>query len=60
MLVKEHVIAAVREMPPSFSVEELLDQVLLLEKIELGMQQSRAGQVYDIAQAKERLAKWLQ
>ena len=60
MLAKERVMAAVQELSDSFSVEELFDKVILLEKIERGMQQSRAGQVKGTAQAKEQLRKWLQ
>lgn len=59
MLVKEKVIAVMQDLPEHFSVEELFDKVILLEKIERGMEESRAGQVKDTDQAKELLTKWL-
>ena len=60
MLAKERVLAAVQELPESFSMEELMERVRLLEKIERGLQQSLSGEVKDKAQAKEQLRKWLQ
>ncbi len=59
MLAREKVMAAVQDLPESFSVEQLFDKVILLEKIERGIEQSRAGQVKDTAQAKEQLRQWL-
>ena len=59
MLTKEKIIEAMRDMPNTFSVDDLLDRILLLQKIELGLEQSNAGQVVSTAEAKERLKKWL-
>ncbi|MCW4470463.1 hypothetical protein OGH69_15940 [Flavobacterium sp. MFBS3-15] len=59
MLTKEKIIEAMRDMPNTFSVDDLFDRILLLQKIELGLEQSNAGQVVSTAEAKERLKKWL-
>ena len=60
MLVKEQVMAAVQALPDSFSVDELFDRVILLEKIQRGLKQSESGALKNMDEAKTRLKKWLQ
>lgn len=59
MLTKEKIIEAIKDLPVKFSVDDLMDRIMLLKKIELGLEQSEAGKVVSTEQAKERLAKWL-
>lgn len=59
MLSKEKIIEAIKDMPNKFSVDDLLDRIMLLQKIELGMEQSNAGKVSSTEEAKEKLSKWL-
>jgi hypothetical protein len=59
MLTKEKIIEAIKDMPNKFSVDDLLDKIMLLQKIELGIEQSNAGKVNSNEAAKERLSKWL-
>lgn len=59
MLTKEKLLQTLRDLPDKFSVEELFERVILLQKIELGMEQSDKGEVYSTIEAKEKLKKWL-
>lgn len=59
MLTKEQIIEAIKDMPGKFSVDDLLDRIMLLQKIELGIEQSNAGLVNSKEAAKEKLSKWL-
>ncbi|GAB1445049.1 MAG: hypothetical protein KF860_01990 [Cyclobacteriaceae bacterium] len=59
MLTKEKLLQALKDLPDKFSVEELFERVILLQKIELGMEQSDKGEVYSTKKAKEKLRKWL-
>ncbi len=59
MLTKEKIIKAINDMPNKFSIDDLLDRIMLLQKIETGLEQSLAGKVISTEQAKERLQKWL-
>jgi predicted transcriptional regulator len=45
-------------MPESFSIDELIDKLVFIEKIEKGLEQSEKGEVYTSEQAKEMLKKW--
>ncbi len=58
MITKEKVIDSLKNMPDSFSIDELIDKLLFLEKVEKGLEQSEKGEVYTTEQAKELLKKW--
>lgn len=59
MLSKEKVLDAVKNLPERFSLEDLFERIILLQKIEIGLEQSRNGQVYSTQEAREKLKKWL-
>jgi hypothetical protein len=58
MITKEKVIDSLKNMPDSFSIDELIDKLLFIEKVEKGLEQSEKGEVYTSEQAKEMLKKW--
>jgi predicted transcriptional regulator len=45
-------------MPDSFSIDELIDKLVFIEKVEKGLAQSEKGEVYTTEQAKKLLKKW--
>ncbi len=59
MLSKEKLIQTIRELPDSFSVDDLFERIILLQKIEIGVEQSKSGQVHTTQEAREKLKKWL-
>lgn len=59
MLSKTKVLKTIKELPESFSLEELFDKIIFLNKIEIGRQQSEEGKVFSTAEAKKHLSKWL-
>lgn len=59
MLTKDKILRTVQELPDKFSIDELIDRILLLQKIEIGREQSMAGQTLSTEEAKARLARWL-
>lgn len=60
MTTKEKVLQAVQNLPDDASVEEAMERLLLLAKIDRGLAQADAGQTIPHAQLKQRMAKWLQ
>jgi hypothetical protein len=58
-MVKEDIIQTINQLPNEFTFDEFLDRVLVLEKIELGLEQSKSDDVFTTEQAKEKLKKWL-
>jgi Zn-dependent alcohol dehydrogenase len=45
MLTKTKVLKTINRLPDEFSIDELVDQMILLEKIEIGLKQSEKGEV---------------
>jgi hypothetical protein len=60
MTTREKVIQVVQDLPEDATVEDAMERLLLLAKIERGIQQADAGQTIDHAQVTKRMAKWLQ
>ncbi len=56
---KTEVIDTLKEMPDEFSADELIERILLLQKIDSGLQQVAEGKVLSEDQAEQKLEKWL-
>ena len=59
MLSKEKLIQTINDLPESFSIDDLFDRIILLQKIEVGLEQSKSGQVHTTEEARKKLKKWL-
>jgi len=59
MLTKKQVLESIKELPESFSVDELIDRVILLQKIEEGLEQSAKEETVSTADARKKLERWL-
>jgi predicted transcriptional regulator len=59
MTTKEKVVQAVQSLPDDASIEDVMERLLLLAKIDKGLEQAEAGQTIPHSQVKERMAKWL-
>lgn len=59
MLDKAKVLLAVNQLSSQFTLDELLDRLIFLNKVEEGLEDVKAGRVLNQEEAKERLAKWL-
>lgn len=59
MTTKQKVIDVVDDLPDDASIEDAMERLLFLAKVERGLQQADAGQTIPHAQVRERMAKWL-
>lgn len=57
---RNKVLDTVSEMPQEFEVEDLIERLLFIQSVEEGLQQSKAGNILSIDEAKNQLSKWLQ
>ncbi len=57
MLTKEQVIKSLKDMPDKFSIDDLMDKLILLQKIQVGLEQSEKGQIFTAEEAKEILKR---
>lgn len=58
MLTQTKVLKAVKQLPDKFSIDELVDKMILLEKIEIGIAQSQEGKVISDDDLDKEIAKW--
>jgi len=59
MLTKKNLIQTIKDLPEKFSVEDVIDRIVLLQKIEAGLKQSLQGKTKSTIAAKTKLKKWL-
>ncbi len=59
MTTKELVIEAVKDLPDNAVVEDAMERLLLLAKIERGIEQADSGKTVSHNDVKQRMAKWL-
>jgi hypothetical protein len=59
VLSKKKILKVTKELPEQSSIEELFDRINFLQKIETGLEQSKADKVLTTDQAKRRLEKWI-
>jgi len=59
MTIKEKVLQAVENLPDDAAIEEAMERLLFMAKIERGLEQADAGQTISHDEMKERAAKGL-
>ena len=58
MLVKEKVIESLQKFPDNFSIDELIEKLIIIEKIENGDAQSQNNEVISETQLNIEVEKW--
>jgi len=59
MTNKQRFVQAVQDLPDDASIEDAVERLLFLGRIEKGIHQADAQQTVPHAEVKDRLAKWL-
>ena len=59
METKQQILKAIEDLPDDASVEDALDRIYLLYKIERGLGQADRGELISQEEARQRMAKWL-
>lgn len=60
MITKTSLIESIKTLPEEFTIDELIERLIVVQKIEEGQRQSRAGKTNTTEGAKQKLKKWLQ
>jgi hypothetical protein len=58
MLTKSFVKKTIESLPESFSIDQLIDQLIFIEKIEEGIQQVKEGKVISNEVVGKLIDKW--
>jgi hypothetical protein len=59
MLNRAHVFNTVENLPDQFSIDQLINKLIFIDKVETGLNQSLSGNVNTKEQTKQKLSKWL-
>lgn len=58
MLTKERLNKTINHLPDSFTIDELIDKLIFIEKVEDGIKQSDEGKVISNEDIKTMIDKW--
>ncbi|SMD41620.1 hypothetical protein SAMN00777080_0146 [Aquiflexum balticum DSM 16537] len=58
MITKEKVLQTLKEMPEQFSIDDLMEKLILINKIEIGIEQVGKGETYTSSEAKKMIKEW--
>ena len=60
MLTKDKIRKSIEGLPDDgFSIEEIVERLILLDKVEQGIQDVKDGRVHSTEEVKNKLEKWL-
>lgn len=59
MTAKQQILQAMESLPEEATVEDAIETLLLLYKVERGIAQADAGEKVSQEEAKRRMARWL-
>lgn len=59
VLTKRALLKSVKELPDEFTIDELMERLIVLQKIERGLKEMKEGKGLSTAEARKRLARWL-
>ena len=58
MLTKDKLRQSINKLPDSFTIDELIDQLIFIEKVEEGLKQSKERKVFSNENVKKNIEKW--
>ena len=59
MTTKEQMLRVITELPDDATIEDAMEHLYLLYKVERGIEQADAGQKVSQDEARKRMARWL-
>jgi predicted transcriptional regulator len=58
MLTRDKVINSIKDLPDSFTIDELIDRLIFIEKVEQGLKQSEEDKVIPHDEVGKIIEKW--
>jgi predicted transcriptional regulator len=59
MLTKAKIKKSIDSLPDNMTVDQVIDRIILLDKVEQGLKDVEEGKVFTTEEAKAKLNKWL-
>ena len=59
MLTKEKIKKTIDTLPDKFTIEDVIEELIVIDKIEQGLKDVQEGNIYTTEEARLKLEKWL-
>ncbi|HNW53638.1 MAG TPA: hypothetical protein PKN21_05165 [Bacteroidales bacterium] len=59
MLTKEKIKKSIDTLPDNLTIDQVIDRMIMLDKIEQGLKDIEDGNVFTTEEAKDKLNRWL-
>ena len=59
MITKDKLIQLIENLPENFSIDDIIEEFVLLSKIEQGLEDIKYGRAYSENEVAEKMEKWL-
>jgi hypothetical protein len=59
MITKTQLISTLEKLPENLTIDQVIDHIIFIEKVQKGLDDSENGRVYTNDEAKIKLSKWL-
>ncbi len=59
MLTKTQIIDSLNNLPENVTIDQVIEHLVVVEKVHRGLNDSAEGKVYSKEEAREKLKKWL-
>jgi len=59
MITKTQLKSISDKLPETFTIDDVIDGLIFVQKVQIGLEQSREGIVNTKIEAEEKLSKWL-
>ena len=59
MLTKDKIKKTIDSLPDDFTLKDIIEELVVLDKIEQGLKDVKEGNVYTTDQVRQKLEKWL-
>ena len=60
MLTKENLKKQIEDFPEEFTIDELIDRLILIEKVEIGNKQSENGEIISETDLEKEIDTWFE
>lgn len=58
MIIKDDLVEFAESLPNEIELDDILDSIILLNKIDIGLKESELGEVHSLEEVKEIVSKW--
>jgi hypothetical protein len=59
MITKTQLISTLEKLPENLTIDQVIDHIIFIEKVQKGLEDSENSRVYTNEEARKKLSKWL-